>query len=252
MFCPNCGSQLPDGAGFCSNCGYSITGAAAARAPRQSNLSIEIIKRAFQVVLKKPFRLWGLSLLCGLLSLIAYFLGGPVLAIGFCVSLVLNLGMEWIYLDGYRGEEVGSNQLFEPFKNFWKAFAGMGWRELWLLLWGMIPFAGFVFLVIKTYSYLLTPFILREGEMTPQEALKESIRRTNGYKGKMFLTDLLICLCIFVPALILGLLGLIPYVGIVFTIIYVLFMLVVAIFAPLYLGLVRAAWYEEITNAAEE
>ncbi|MBR3641981.1 MAG: hypothetical protein IKN57_00590, partial [Parasporobacterium sp.] len=75
---------------------------------------------------------------------------------------------------------------------------------------------------------------------------------TNGYKGKMFLTDLLICLCIFVPALVLGLLGLIPYVGIIFTIIYVLFMLVVAIFAPLFLGLVRAAWYEEITNAAEE
>ena len=65
----------------------------------------------------------------------------------------------------------------------------------------------------------------------------------------MFLTDLLIMLVIFIPALILSLLGLIPYVGIVFKIIYVLVMLVVAVFAPLYCGLVRAAWYDEITGA---
>ncbi|MBO4902248.1 MAG: zinc-ribbon domain-containing protein [Lachnospiraceae bacterium] len=251
MFCPNCGTQLPDGAGFCSNCGYSLSGASAARAPKQENLSIEILKRAFQVILKKPFRLWGLSLLCALLAVIAYILGGPVIGIGFAVSLVLNLGMEWIYLDGYRGKEVDSKQLFEPFQNFWKSFAGMGWRELWLLLWALIPFAGLVFAVIKTYAYQLTPYILREGEYSPQEALKESMRRTEGYKGKMFLTDLLIFVVIFVPLLILALLGMIPYVGILFDIIYVIVTLVVSLFGGLYTGLVRAAWYEEICGNKE-
>ncbi|MBR6451944.1 MAG: zinc ribbon domain-containing protein [Lachnospiraceae bacterium] len=250
MFCPNCGSEVQNGAGFCPNCGYSIGGGApAGGASGGGNLSIEIMRRAFSVVLQKPFRLWGLSLLCALLSIIAYILGGPVVAIGFVISEVLTLGMEWIFLDGYRGEEVGSNQLFEPFHNFWKSFGVMGWRDLWILLWALIPIAGPVFAIIKSYSYMLTPFIFREGEYTPQDALKESMARTNGYKGKMFLTDLLIMLVIFIPALILSLLGLIPYVGIVFKIIYVLVMLVVAVFAPLYCGLVRAAWYDEITGA---
>ena len=244
MFCPNCGSEIQQGAGFCPNCGFSLTGAPAATAASSGggNLSIEIMKRAFRVILKKPFRLWGLSLLCALLQILAFVFGGPVMAIGLAVGLVLTLGMEWIYLDGYRGDEVESKQLFEPFKNFWRSFAGMGWRELWLLLWSMIPFAGMVFGVIKAYAYQLTPFILRENdEISAQDALRESINRTNGFKGRMFLTDLLI----------LALLGLIPYVGILFKIIYVLCSLVIAVFGPLYCGLVRAAWYEEITNGQE-
>ncbi len=252
MFCPNCGTKLPDGAGFCSECGYSISGAAAARGPKTMNLSIEIIKRALLVILKKPFRLWGLSLLCGVLSVIAYCLGGPVLAIGFCVSLVLNLAMEWIYLDGYRGKEVGSNQLFEPFKNFWKSFAGMGWRELWIFLWSLIPFAGIVFAIIKTYSYQLTPYILREGDISPQEALRESMKRTKGYKGKMFLTDLLAAACLIIAALILVLLGMIPYVGVVFIVLYVILLIIIAVFGPLFFGLIRAAWYDEICGEGEE
>ncbi len=257
MFCPNCGSEIQQGAGFCPNCGFSLTGAPAATAGRVSssgsgNLSIEIMKRAFQVILRKPFKLWGISLLCALLEILAYLFGGSVLAIGLAVGLVLSLGMEWIFLDGYRGEEVESKQLFVPFKNFWRSFAGMGWRELWILLWSMIPFAGVVFGTIKTYAYLLTPFILREDpEISAQDALRESINRTNGYKGRIFLTDLLVALIMVAPSLILTLLGLIPYVGIVFTILNVLYSLVLAAFGPLYLGLIRAAWYEEITNAAQ-
>ncbi len=253
MFCPNCGSEIKDGAGFCSNCGYSLSGAPAATAPRGTHLSFEILKRAFQALRVKPFRLWGISLLCGVLELAAYIFGGPVLAVGFVIGLVLTLGMEWIYLDGYRGEEVSTKDLFVPFKNFWKSFAGMGWRELWIFLWSLIPFAGIVFGTIKTYAYLLTPYIMREDEdLSADEALKESIKRTNGYKGKMFLADLFIVLAILVPTLTLSLLGIIPYIGILFRVLYFLFTIVVSLIAPLYTGLVRAAWYDEISNAEEE
>lgn len=245
MFCSNCGSELPEGVTTCPDCGYSTVSGGAA-------LSIEIMKRAFQAILKKPFKLWGISLLCGLLSVVAYILGGPVIAIGFAVSLVLNLGMEWIYLDGLRGEEVSTDKLFVPFKNFWKSFAGMGWRELWLFLWALIPFAGIVFAIIKTYSYLLTPFILREkDDVSAQEALKESMRRTDGYKGSMFLADLFVALIIAIPALILVLLSLIPFVGLLFVFLSVLFWIVVGALLPLYQGLVRAAWYEEIGQHEE-
>lgn len=260
MFCPNCGTQLPDNAGFCSNCGYSVSGATAAGVPRQGNLSIEIIKRVFAVLGKKPFLLWGLSLLCMLLSFLAYLGGGSVIAIGFAVSLVLSLGMEWIYLDGYRGKEINSKQLFEPFKNFWKSFAGMGWRELWLFLWSLIPFAGVVFGTIKYYAYLFTPYLLRNSEFGAQEALKESMSRTNGYKGKMFLTDLLISVAIFVPAMIFYLLGMLCAIdnivcrifGVMFLFLYFVFMVVCSVFLPLFCGLVRAAWFEEICGEKEE
>lgn len=264
MFCPNCGSEIADGALFCSSCGFSVGGGAPTGGPvpgaqpgyyqpvqpKQPNLSIEILKRAFAVVFKKPFRLWGLSLMSALLSVIASILGGPVIGIGVAVGLVLNLGMAWIYLDGYRGEEVSSKQLFEPFKSFWKSFAGMGWMELWVLIWSLIPFAGFVFGIIKGYAYGLTPYILREDDkVSPNEALKESISRTNGYKGKMFLTDLLFALMIFVPTLVLSLMSMIPYIGVLFGLILVVFCIAIAAFGGLITGLIKAAWYEEITKA---
>ena len=249
MFCPNCGAEIADSAGFCSKCGFSISGAKAAGKIKNSSISIEILKRAFAVIMKKPFTLWGLSLLSALLTVLASILGGPVLGVGY----VLELGMAWIYLDGYRGEEVSSKQLFEPFKHFWKSFAGMGWMGLWQLIWCLIPIVGPVFCIIKSYSYGLTPYILREDdEMSPNDALKESMARTKGYKGKMFATDMIIVAVIFVPLLILALLGLIPYVGIIFMVLYVLVALVVAAFGGLYCGLVKAAWYEEITNSGKE
>lgn len=252
MFCPNCGSEIPEGAGFCASCGFSVSGAKAAGKIKNGNISIEILKRAFAVILKKPFTLWGLSLMSVLLVFIACILGGPVLGVGIAVGYVLELGMAWIYLDGYRGEEVSSKQLFEPFKTFWKSFAGMGWMGLWELIWFLIPIVGPIFCIIKSYSYGLTPYILREKDMSPNEALKESMARTNGYKGKMFLTDLLICVFVFIPLLVLALLGMIPYVGVIFMVLYVICVLIVTAFGGLYCGLVKAAWYEEITNGAKE
>lgn len=252
MFCPNCGAEIKDNSMFCSVCGFSVGGKAPAGSEKSGNLSIQILKKAFAVILKKPFRLWGLSLMSALLAFLAGILGGPILGVGIAVGFVLNLGMAWIYLDGYRGEEVSSEQLFEPFKHFWKSFAGMGWMQLWILIWTLIPFAGFVFGIIKGYAYGLTPYILREREdMSPNEALKESMARTEGYKGKMFLTDLIFCLCIFVPAFILALLGMIPYVGIIFNVILVIFIIIVCAFGGLYTGLIKAAWYEEISKTEE-
>ena len=247
MFCPNCGSEIMDGASFCPTCGFSIGGAPAASAPKAGNISIEILKRAFAVILKKPFTLWGLSLMSGLLSFLGTLLAGPILGAGLAISLVLQLGMAWIYLDGYRGKEVSSKQLFEPFKSFWKSFAGMGWKELWIFIWALIPIVGPIFAIIKGYSYGLTPYILREGEMSPGDALKESMARTEGYKSKMFVTDLLIVLVIFVPVLVLSLLGLIPIVGIVFNVLAAIVIIIVSVFGGLYTGLVKAAWYEEIS-----
>lgn len=44
MFCPNCGSQVPDGGAFCSNCGANVTGAVA----QQNAINAQIQMQQFQ------------------------------------------------------------------------------------------------------------------------------------------------------------------------------------------------------------
>lgn len=254
-FCPNCGAQLNDGAAFCPNCGAQIgapangtPGAAPAPAPvSQPNISIEILKRAFAVVMKKPFRLWGLSLLSVFLIFLSYILGGPVLLIGVGGALIIQLGMAWVYLDGYRGKDVSVDQIFEGFGDIKHSLAGMGWMQILLMLWALIPIAGYVLVIIKSYSYGLVPYIIRENkDMKATDVVKESKARTEGYKGKMFLTDLVIVLAVFVVFLVLGLLSAIPYIGGLFMFILVIVAICTFVLLPLYCGLVHAAWYEEI------
>ncbi len=251
-FCSNCGSQIPDGANNCPNCGSPVGGQPQVyiqQVPKQSSISVEILSRALKVVMTKPIKLWGLSLLSGVLSIVAYLLGGPVLAIGLVITLVLDLGMSWVYLDGYRGQDVSVKQLFEGFDNTKRSFMGMGWYNLLIILWSLIPVVGLVFAIIKGYEYQLVPYVIRENkEISAVDAAKESSKRTNGYKGKMFVTDLIICAALFVVSLVLTLLAKIPYVGILFAIIDAIFIILLCLFGPLYFGLIKAAWYEEICN----
>ena len=64
----------------------------------------------------------------------------------------------------------------------------------------------------------------------------------------MFGAELLIGVIIGAAFLILGLLGKIPYIGWLFLIILALLAICILILYPLYMGLVRAAFYEEVKN----
>ena len=206
-----------------------------------------ILSRAFAVLMKKPVRLWGISLLSVVLGGMISFAFGLLPIVGFCVSLLLDVSMTIIFLRGYRGEEVETAQLFEAFKdgNAKRVLGGMLWMYLWIFLWGLIPVVGFVFAIIRTYEYRLTPYILvMEPEISATDAIKESRKRTMGYKGKMFGADLLVGVIVFVVAFVLGLMCAIPVLGIVAA----LAILVVIALLPLFIGLVQSAFYEEITN----
>ncbi|MCR5310964.1 MAG: DUF975 family protein [Lachnospiraceae bacterium] len=322
-FCPNCGTEIQDGAQFCPNCGKPTNPAAAAAAAAANaangSSSIQIIKKALAVVMQKPIKLWGLSLLVVLLSTLAKSLGGAVPIIGLSVGLVLELGMAWVFLDGYRNKDVSVDQVFEGFHNFWHSLACVGWREILLVIWAVVPIAigvggasiifsafvgdlsslissavtaalfggfgrrgfgsmvdslnlkamtagivlavilvlaglivGCVFAIIKSYAYSFVPYLTREDETRKAtDVARDSDAQTKGYKGKMFLTDLLIALCIGVIELVLSLLGKIPYAGGLFRFVLGAVKVVVFALAPLFMGLVRAAWYDEITKKAE-
>lgn len=215
---------------------------------------MEMIKtiylRAAKVLMKKPVVLWGISLLAGVLSTVFGLLFGIIPGVALCISLLLGTSMTMIYLRGYRGQEVKAVQLFECFKDWAtikRVLCGMGWMYLWVFLWGLIPVVGIIFAVIRIYRYRLTPYILvYEPEVPITEAIHVSAQRTQGYKAKMFGADVLVYVAYFVVVLVLSILGLIPFLGVLFRLVSTLLGIVFGLLSPLFLGLVQAAFYEEI------
>lgn len=220
---------------------------------RGSNMIKTILTRALKVVFKKPIRLWGISLLGTFLNSVFGFLCGVTIpGLGIAVSLLMSVGMTMVFLHGYRGEQVRSVQLFDAFRDWGtikRTLCGMGWRTLWIFLWSLIPIVGIVFAIICSYEYRLVPYILvNEPDVKPTEAIKVSKERTMGYKTSMFLTDLIPVAAIALVVLVLSLFGLIPKVGGFFMVIMGLFVILCCLILPLLTGLIKSAYYEEITN----
>ncbi len=214
---------------------------------------MNIYNKVFAALMKKPLKLWGISLLCALLITVAGWLFGVIPGVSLAIGLLLSTAMTLIFLRGYRGQEIRTLNLFDCFRD-WKTIkrvlCGMGWMILWIFLWGLIPFAGPVFAIIRTYEYRLTPYILmQEPDVAPTDAIKVSRERTNGWKGKMFAADILVVAAIYVTLLVLFALSRIPYVGILFALVLFVFLICVIALIGLVMGLIQAAFYEEIENA---
>ena len=218
-------------------------------------MMMTIYGRALKVLLKKPFKLWGLSLLAILLTSVLGGLCGvaiPVLGIG--VGLLISTAMTIVFLRGYRGEDVNVLQLFECFKD-WKTIKrvllGLGWMGLWVFLWSLIPIAGPIIALIRIYEYRLTPYILvLEPEVPITEAIKISSQKTKGYKLQMWLADFVYVLIFWVACFVLGLFSAIPVLGMLFALVLILLYIAFCALAPLFAGLVQAAFYEEINTVA--
>ena len=155
-----------------------------------------IYKKTFSVLMKRPFRLWGISLLAEFLCLVAYagFIGVPAAA--FCAALLLSASMSMIFLNSYRtGLEPKTSYLFASFKKdrILRVLGGMAWMQLWIFLWSLIPIVGIVFGIIRMYEYRFVPYILMtRDDVKPTDAIKISKQETTGYKGKMFGADILL------------------------------------------------------------
>ncbi len=204
----------------------------------------QIYTRAFNILMKMPLKLWGLSLLSGFLTLLVLIFGFlPIISIPVIVTL--NAGMAAVYLDGYNGKEVYSDQLFSGFKNFGHVAGGMCWKSLWVLLWFLIPIAGPVIAIIKSLSYAFTPYILtQEPEINATETLRKSMEKTNGYKANMFLAIIVPSIAFAMLSIILNTLAMIPFIGILFAAVSFIVSLIFALFAPMFFGLVEAGFYD--------
>lgn len=211
-----------------------------------------IYKKTFSVLMKRPFRLWGISLLAEFLCLVAYagFIGVPAAA--FCAALLLSASMSMIFLNSYRtGLEPKTTYLFASFKKdrILRVLGGMAWMQLWIFLWSLIPIVGIVFGIIRMYEYRFVPYILMtRDDVKPTDAIKISKQETMGYKGKMFGADILLGAVYLGAFLVFTLLGKIPYLGVLFRILWVLTAIAYGLLAPLFSGIMQAAFYVEIQN----
>ena len=211
-----------------------------------------IYKKTFSVLMKRPFRLWGISLLAEFLCLVAYagFIGVPAAA--FCSALLLSASMSMIFLNSYRtGLEPKTTYLFASFKKdrILRVLGGMAWMQLWIFLWSLIPIVGIVFGIIRMYEYRFVPYILMtRDDVKPTDAIKISKQETMGYKGKMFGADILLGAVYLGAFLVFTLLGEIPYLGVLFRILWVLIAIAYGLLAPLFSGIMQAAFYVEIQN----
>lgn len=206
-------------------------------------LFLEKYKRALEVILKKPIMLWGLSLLLVIVS----FIGGVVTAavpfLSLAVGYLFTCGAAKLYMDGLKGKEVNSKQLFYAFnKNCVKTAGAMAWQNLWGVIWGFVPVMG----IVKGYAYKFVPYIIvTHPEVSAFDALKISMKMTKGKKLQMWLADLVYSVA---PSITLGILfalGRIKFIGDVFNISAILVILALILFGTIFSGLYQAAFFNE-------
>ena len=214
-----------------------------------------ICRNVRSVLQTKPWRLWGISLLAGLLTWLGVigFVGVP--AVAFCLDLALTGSLALLFLEAYRGNAVESRDLFTPFRReqLPHLVGGMAWMSLWVFLWFLIPVAGLVLGPMKLYAYRFTPYILlTRPDVKATEAIQVSARETQGYRGKMFLVDLLIYGALILAALLLTGLAQIPWMGPLFYTLLVVVVLLAVFLIPLFTGLIRAGFYDEVQPCLED
>ena len=200
-------------------------------------------KTALNVLLKKPIMLWGLSLLLVLLTAIGTMLTALLPFLSIAVAFLFYAGSAKLFMDGLKGKEVNSKQLFAAFdKNAVKTAGAMAWQALWTVIWSGVPIYG----IVKAYSYRFVPYIIMSRpEISAFDALKISMKMTEGKKMQMFLADLVAVCAPGVIGFILGLLGAIPFLGIIFRFASAVFVVAIALFGYVFVGLYMASFFNE-------
>ncbi len=203
-----------------------------------------VLKKALGVLARKPIMLWGVSLLSAIVVMLVRSLGAAFPLLTIPLVITIQAGMSALYLDGYNGKEISAKQLFRGFTKecVGRVPAGMCWYQLWVYIWALVPIVN----IVKGYSYSFTPYILlSRPDISPMDALKVSMRETYGYKTKLFLADLLIVAIVILAILVLAILAMIPILGVL---LFIVGIVSIIIFLPLFVGIVRAGFYQEVQN----
>lgn len=95
------------------------------------------------------------------------------------------VGVYYFSLSIYRGESPTIETMFSTgFSNYGRKLGGMLWMYLFIYLWTLLFIIPGI---IKSIAYSMTPYILGDHpNVTAKEALKISMRMTEGHKGDIF------------------------------------------------------------------
>lgn len=135
---------------------------------------------------------------------------GPVLYM--LVSLPLGYGVKVLFQHVYREGEVDLGMLFDGFRDFGRVFLTRLLVGIYIMLWTLLLIVPGI---IKSYSYSMTDYVLRDNpDLAYDAAVRESMRLMDGNKMSLFILDLSFIgwaiLCVL--TLGIGFLWLVPYV----------------------------------------
>ncbi len=130
---------------------------------------MDIIGGSSFLPIMTTFTVWGA------ISWIATLVLAPPLAVGYA-SYVIDI---------YNGKKGNIGSMFNNgFKSFWRNVGGILWMQLFTVLWTLLFIIPGI---VKAIAYSMTPYILADSKnVSPKEALKISMKMTNGYKGDIF------------------------------------------------------------------
>lgn len=200
----------------------------------------------------RPLHLWVISLLTAVLSMFSFMMGGPVLIIGYSLSILFETAFLMVCYKAVCGRPYLMDDLFAYFKDYKRAFHIIGgslYAFLFVFLWCLIPIVGPFIAVVKTYEYKLVPFILaNEPDVPARDARIVSSFRTKGHKMDMFLADVVWIVLAIVALMILYLLSTIRFIGWIFFIVFILLLVLVIFLSTFVSGLISAEFYKRLKD----
>ena len=159
---------------------------------------------------------WLMSAVAALIYMAIAGVCSAIPMVGWLVSIVVCLPISWglyiMFYQLYRERKLPALEtLFIGFQDFGRILGTMFLMQLYIFLWTLLLVVPGI---IKTCSYAMTPYILREHpELSYNAAIEKSMAMMNGHKMKFFLLYLsfigwaILCLL----TLGIGYLFLIPY-----------------------------------------
>ena len=108
----------------------------------------------------------------------------------FILALPLTWGFQTLFLGAVRGGDATAKDMFEGYNKelFSRVLTTTLLYYVYVFLWSLLLLIPGC---IKSYSYAMTPYILKDNpEMKNNAAIEESMRMMDGHKLELFLLDL--------------------------------------------------------------
>lgn len=108
----------------------------------------------------------------------------------FILALPLTWGYQTLFLGAVRGGDATAKDMFEGYNKelFSRVLTTNLLYYVYVFLWSLLLLIPGC---IKSYSYAMTPYILKDNpEMKNNAAIEESMRMMDGHKLELFMLDL--------------------------------------------------------------